>query len=405
MPPRMAPRPLDGRLYTDSAVFDEEMERIFSRMWFCGGRLEELDEPGRFVTREIGGESVVAARTAPVEPCPGSNGGGGANRAKSAAPTAAEPRGSNGAGRSNGAGAATGAAPGLAAFFNVCRHRGARVVDECAGSARAFQCPYHAWTYGLDGRLRGAPHMGDDFDAADAGLVPVRIDAMDGFFFLSLAADGPPLAEVAADLPDLSRFTLDRLVRGDRHEYEARANWKILCENYNECYHCAVVHPELNRVSHYRNGGNLETGRFFVGGPMTLNDGCNSMTATGRSDRPDLPAIDVADRTSVQYYHVYPNLLISLHRDYVVTHTLWPIDAGRTRIVCEWLFDPDAAAAPGFDPSDAVDFWHLVNSQDWEVCALTQAGVASRGYRPTAYEPSEACLQVFDGWYLDRMGL
>ncbi len=381
MTPRKAPRPLDGRLYTDPAVFNEEMERIFSRMWVCGGRLEELDEPGSFVTREIGGESVIAVRTA------------------------AGDHADHAAGGSNGNGAAAEARHGLAAFFNVCRHRGSRVVDECAGRAKVFQCPYHAWTYGLDGRLVGAPHMGDDFDAKSAGLVPVRIGALNGFFYLSLAAGGPPLAEVAGDLPDLSRFTLDRLVRGDRHEYEARANWKILCENYNECYHCAVVHPELNRVSDYRNGGNLETGRFFVGGPMTLNDGCNTMTATGRSHRPDLPAIEVADRTSVQYYHVYPNLLISLHRDYVVTHTLWPIAADRTRIVCEWLFDPDAAAAPDFDPSDAVDFWHLVNSQDWDVCARTQLGVASRGYRPTVYEESEACIQVFDGWYLDQMGL
>ena len=383
MIPRKAPRPLDGRLYTDPAIFNEEMERIFSRLWVCGGRLEELDEPGRFVTREIGGESIIAVRTAAGD---------------------ADPR-SNGAAAANGNGAAGAAANGLAAFFNVCRHRGSRVVDECAGRAKVFQCPYHAWTYGLDGRLVGAPHMGRDFDAKGAGLVPVRIEALNGFFYLSLAVDGPPLAEVAADLPDLSRFTLDQLVRGDRHEYEAQANWKILCENYNECYHCAVVHPELNRVSDYRNGGNLETGRFHVGGPMTLNDGCNTMSATGRSNRPDLPEIDVADRTSVQYFHVYPNLLISLHRDYVVAHTLWPIEAGRTRIVCEWLFDPDTAAAPGFDPSDAVDFWHLVNSQDWKVCARTQLGVASRGYRPTAFEESEACIQIFDGWYLDQMGL
>ncbi len=383
MIPRKAPRPLDGRLYTDPAVFDEETERIFSRLWVCGGRLEELDEPGRFVTREIGGESIIAVRTAAGDADPSSNGAAAAN----------------------GNAAAGAAANGLAAFFNVCRHRGSRVVDECAGRAKVFQCPYHAWTYGLDGRLVGAPHMGRDFDAKGAGLVPVRIEALNGFFYLSLATDGPPLADVAVDLPDLSRFTLDRLVRGDRHEYEAQANWKILCENYNECYHCAVVHPELNRVSDYRNGGNLETGRFHVGGPMTLNDGCNTMTATGRSNRPDLPAIDVADRTSVQYFHVYPNLLISLHRDYVVAHTLWPIEANRTRIVCEWLFDPDTARAPGFDPSDAVDFWHLVNSQDWKVCARTQLGVASRGYRPTAFEESEACIQIFDGWYLDQMGL
>ncbi len=305
MIPRKAPRPLDGRLYTDPGIFNEEMERIFSRLWVCGGRLEELDEPGRFVTREIGGESIIAVRTAAGDADPSSNGAAAAN----------------------GNGAAGAAANGLAAFFNVCRHRGTRVVDECAGRAKVFQCPYHAWTYGLDGRLVGAPHMGRDFDAKGAGLVPVRIEALNGFFYLSLAADGPPLAEVAADLPDLSRFTLDRLVRGDRHEYEAQANWKILCENYNECYHCAVV------------------------------------------------------------------------------HTLWPIEANRTRIVCEWLFDPDTARAPGFDPSDAVDFWHLVNSQDWKVCARTQLGVASRGYRPTAFEESEACIQVFDGWYLDQMGL
>lgn len=389
MTPRMAPRPLDGHLYTDQAIFDEEMERIFSRMWVCGGRLEELDEPGRFVTREIGGESLIAVRTVAADAGAASNGAAAAN----------------GNGSATGADAASETGQGLAAFFNVCRHRGSRVVDECAGSAKVFQCPYHAWTYGLDGRLVGAPHMGRDFDAKTAGLVPVRIDALNGFFYLSLAPDGPPLADVAADLPDLSRFTLGSLVRGDRHEYEAAANWKILCENYNECYHCALVHPELNRVSDYRNGGNLETGRFFVGGPMTLNDGCNSMTASGRSNRPDLPGIEVADRTSVQYFHMYPNLLISLHRDYVVTHTLWPIEANRTRIVCEWLFDPDTAATPDFDPSDAVDFWHLVNSQDWKICARTQLGVGSRGYRPTAFEESEACIQVFDGWYLDQMGL
>ena len=359
------------------------MERIFSRLWVCGGRLEELDEPGSFVTRELGGESVIAVRTAAGD---------------HAVPRCRRIERKRCSGRRHG--------HGLAAFFNVCRHRGAHGSSTSARAGReVFQCPYHAWTYGLDGRLVGAPHMGDDFDAKSAGLVPVRIGALNGFFFLSLETDGPPLSEVAADLPDLSRFTLGRLVRGDRHEYEAQANWKILCENYNECYHCAVVHPELNRVSDYRNGGNLEYGRFFVGGPMTLNDGCNTMTATGRSNRPDLPAIGVGDRTSVQYYHVYPNLLISLHRDYVVTHTLWPIEAGRTRIVCEWLFDPDTAVAPGFDPSDAVDFWHLVNSQDWDVCARTQLGVASRGYSPTAYEESEACLQVFGGWYLDQMGL
>ncbi len=388
--PRKAPRPLDGRLYTDPAVFDEEMERIFSPMWVCGGRIEELDEPGRFVTREIGGESIVAVRTA------AGPGGSPVDRASA---------GNGHGGRDGDAGAASGASSGLAAFFNVCRHRGARVVDECAGNAKVFQCPYHAWTYGLDGRLVGAPHMDADFDAASAGLAPVRIDALGGFFFLSLAPEGPPLAEVAADLPDLSRFTLDRLVRGAYREYEAAANWKILCENYNECYHCAVVHPELNRISDYRSGGDLEFGRYFVGGPMTLNDGCNTMSASGYSDRPDLPAIGAADRTSVQYYHVYPNLLISLHRDYVMTHILWPVEANRTRIVCEWLFDPETVAAPDFDPSDAVDFWHLVNSQDWDVCARTQLGVGSRGYRPTAYEGSEACLQVFDGWYLDQMGL
>ena len=365
--PRKAIRPLDGHLYTDADVFAQEMDRIFARSWMCGGRVDELDEPGRFVTRELGRESIVAVR----------------------------------AGRRKGDGSDS----GLAAFFNVCRHRGARVVDDCAGSARVFQCPYHAWTYGLDGGLVGAPHMDDDFDKTAAGLAPVRIDTLYGFFFLSLDADGPPLAEVAADVPDLSRFTPDRLVRAARHEYEAQANWKILCENYNECYHCALVHPELNRVSDYRNGGNLEFGRYHVGGPMTLNEGCNTMTATGLSSRPDLPAIHAADRTSVQYYHLYPNLLISLHRDYVVTHTLWPFAADRTRIVCEWLFDPEVAAAPGFDPSDAVDFWHLVNQQDWAVCARTQEGVASRGYRPTAYEESEACIQVFDGWYLDQMGL
>jgi Rieske 2Fe-2S family protein len=369
--------PLRGELYTDAALFRRELDELFGGLWLCAGREDAVPRPGDFLVREVGDESIVVSR----------------------------------------------AEDGLLhAFYNVCRHRGARVVAEARGEGRRhFVCPYHAWTYGLDGRLQQAPLMADrpDFRCQDFPLVEVPLESWQGFFFLHLggaaagesgrpaaqAVRGGALADQLADLPDLSSYDLPALRVAARETYRVKANWKLLCENYAECYHCSLVHPQLHRISHFLSGGQQESGGGFVGGPMRLRPGFDTMSVSGVSGRASLPGVRADESDLVRYYNVYPNFLLSLHRDYVLTHTLWPLSPGETYLECEWLFHPDEMARPGFDPADAVEFWDVTNRQDWEICERVQLGVRSRGYRPSRYQAGETCVWEFDRWYRERMGV
>jgi Rieske 2Fe-2S family protein len=147
----------------------------------------------------------------------------------------------------------------------------------------------------------------------------------------------------------------------------------------------------------------LESGACFNGGAMALRDGFTTMSMSGRSSLPQIPGLSADDHRRILYYLVYPNLLLSPHPDYVLTHTIWPLGPARSRVVCEWLFTPEAAAAEGFDPADVVEFWDLTNRQDWELCERAQAGAASRGYRPGPYQSSEDCVHAFDRWYAEQL--
>lgn len=352
---------LPGRPYHDPGIFAAEMERIFASTWICVGHDDEVPAAGDWLVRDVGAESVLVVRDA-----------------------AGVPR----------------------AHYNVCRHRGSRLLDDPTGRGlKKVQCPYHAWTYGHDGRLLGAPLMerAEGFCKDDYGLVAVRIDSWQGFLFINLDDEAAPLAEQLADFPDLSRFHLPELRRGARLTYDVAANWKLLCENYGECYHCGVAHPQLNRISDFRSGGKGLAGACYSGGPMRLNEGFSTMTMSGRSRRPPIPGLDDDDHQTVHYFNLYPTFLLSLHPDYVLTHTLWPREPGRTHVICEWLFPETAVEAPDFDPSDAVEFWDVTNRQDWELCENVQRSVASRGFRPGRYQAGESSVHDFDVWYVDRM--
>ena len=137
---------------------------------------------------------------------------------------------------------------------------------------------------------------------------------------------------------------------------------------------------------------------------MSIKPGFESMTLSGSTARRALPGLSEEDLGVVQYFVIYPNLLLSLHPDYVLTHTVWPLDEGRSRVSCEWLFAEDEICRPGFDPGDAVEFWDLTNRQDWELCETVQKGVRSRGHRPGRYQASEDCVYFFDRWYRSRVG-
>ena len=265
---------------------------------------------------------------------------------------------------------------------------------------RRLQCPYHAWCYGFDGSLQSAPHTEEieDFDPATSGLNRLRMEEVHGLLFADVSGTAGPLADHLGELtPHLEHYRLGDLQRAAAITYDVEANWKAIVENYSECLHCPGVHPELNRLSHYMSGEEYEGAGAWCGGSMTLTEGAETMAANGgHGSRPAIAGLTEAEQRDVLYFALFPNLLVSLHPDYVMVHTLWPRGAGRTEVVCEWFFEPETMAQPGFDAGDAVEFWDTVNRQDWEVCELVQRGIGSRGHVPGRYTETEQTVHAFD---------
>jgi Rieske 2Fe-2S family protein len=349
-----AARTLPAEYYVDREYFDREMERLFARMWVYAGREEEVDRIGRFFLRELVGESIIVTRSA----------------------------------------------TGVNAFYNVCRHRGTRLCTDSDGAfSGSIQCPYHAWTYDLDGRLIGAPHMDEvpHFRKEDYPLNRVAAGTWAGHVFINLDANAAPLTSQLGPLPGkFLSWRMEDLRLGKRIVYDVKANWKLIIQNYNECLHCPNLHPALNRLSHYLSGENEPLQATYMGGRMDLRPGVETLSMDGLCRRDLLPGLSDEDRRRVYYYAIFPNMLLSLHPDYMMVHSLWPIAPDRTINVCEWHFQPSELARAGFDASDAIDFWDMTNRQDWHVCELSQAGISSRAYRPGPYSNREDLLYAFD---------
>jgi glycine betaine catabolism A len=296
-------------------------------------------------------------------------------------------------------------------FYNVCRHRGTRLKEDTCGHASAIQCPYHAWTYGLDGRLIGAPHMDEvpGFDKADYSLRAVRLALWEGFIFINLDENAMPLEEWFAPLNGkFSHWNTSILRPAKRIEYDVRANWKLMFENYSECYHCPGVHPMLAKVSPYDSAENDLSEGPFLGGFMKINRGAG-LTMSGQACALPVGGIkrgegeEAEDDGLVFYYSIFPNMLLSLHPEYVMVHQLWPKSPERTVIVCDWFFHPDAFSRSDFKPDDAIEFWDMTNKQDWHVCELSQQGIASRAYEPGPYSSRESIPAAWDQEYLRHL--
>ena len=360
---------LDRHHYVDGASFERESEML-RREWTCIGRLDELGlaRSARPLRRrravvDFLGESVIVT---------------------------ADESGS------------------LRAFANVCRHRGSQLVpvepsaraDAC--DAKSLRCPYHSWTYGLDGRLLHAPHTEDvDVDRSAFGLNALRADTWGGFLWLTEDLEAPAVLEALSPVPDrVRRYPLDTLAVGTRLEYSVAANWKVLAENYNECYHCGPVHPELSRlVPAFAGGG---AGLEWEDG-IPHRDGAWTFTLSGTSDRAPFPDLDDAERVRHKGELVYPNLLLSLAAEHVAAFVLRPTAVDRTEVTCELLFAADEIAKPGFDPSDAADLWDLVNRQDWAICESVQRGMSSRYYSQGWFAPMEDAALDIRRWLLPRL--
>ncbi len=288
----------------------------------------------------------------------------------------------------------------LAAFANICRHRGHELLAcGAASDRRVVQCPYHAWTYELDGRLRSAPHAAamPNVVPEELGLLPVASVEWGGWLFVNVDGEGPPFDEHLGGLADLLApwGTADLRV-GATHRYALAANWKVAIENYHECSHCPLIHPELCRVSPANSGINVDdVPGAFVGGAMRLADSATTMSLDGRSPLAPLPCLDEDHRRQVLYVQLFPNLLISLHPDYVMTHRIEPLTATTSTIECQWLFAADVVADPGFDPSFAVDFWDITNRQDWSAVESVQRGIDSCRFVPGVFAANEDAVYHF----------
>jgi Rieske 2Fe-2S family protein len=259
-------------------------------------------------------------------------------------------------------------------------------------------CPYHAWTYELNGELSWAKGFHDNpgFDASQWGLLELPVTEWHGLVFADGSGHAQPLSEQLDSLEHLvAPYDMGRLRVAGRHDYVVNANWKILTENYHECYHCPSIHPELCQVSPPQSGGNYANTGRWVGGNMDLRDGMATMSLDGRSPADALPGLDEAGRREVIYVNVFPNVLLSLHPDYVMVHHLTPLAADRTHIECTWWFAPEAVDRPGFDPAFAVEFWDITNQQDWRACESVQRGLSSPHAKPGPLSPDEDAVYQF----------
>jgi len=365
---------LPSSWYYSEDTFQREKERIFCREWFCAAREEELPKPGDYLVLDIVGESILIVR--------------------------------------NRQGV-------VRAFYNVCRHRGSRLcrtdgahmpgaaVQGGVIAGRSILCPYHQWSYDLDGHLIAAPHLGNvpGFDKSAIQLYPVGVECWGGFVFLHLTpAEAQPFAAQLGAIPArIERYPLSELVIGRTITYEVAANWKAICENYNECYHCGGVHPELCAVvPSFREAGGAELD-WTRGVPHRA--GAYTFTRSGTSTRRPFPALNQDERERHKGELIYPNLFLSLACDHAAVFILLPRAAERTDIVCHFLFEPQEVTKAAFDPADVVEFWDIVNRQDWAICESVQKGMRSRVHRHGYYAPMEDFSLDIRRYVTERLAL
>ena len=366
---------LPGHYYTDPEIFRAEQQKIFNVEWIYIGRADAIPHRGDVLRVEVGTESVIVVR------------------------------GRDGAVRG---------------FLNVCRHRGAELCQTgTTNVGNAIRCPYHSWAYALDGKLLAAPNWKSmpDFDRDKYRLGSVAVEIWNGLIWVNLDPDASSLADqlepilryrLGDEAERINRYRIGDLVVAARIEYDVAANWKIIGENFQECYHCTTIHPELiEQIPTFADYEKLAQNGYQQGG-YEFATGREGFSLSGRANFDPLPGLVAGDSRKYFGMVLRPNCFVSLLPDHVIVHKFRPVAPDRTLVVCDWLFPPAAVAAEGFDPADSVELFHRVNTQDFAAAEWCQPNMNSRLYRDGGVLvpiESEVIGKWYYAWYRARMGL
>lgn len=349
--------------YYDDGWFAEEQKAIWSRHWIYAGRVNDLP-PMTMRRIAVAGQNLILVRDR------------------------------------DGA---------ITAFHNTCRHRGSELCTEGEKTlnSRLIACPYHQWSYGLDGRLVRTPFVSitPDFRKEDFGLFPVHVRLWNGFIYLCLA-DTPPAFEEAPDLgaDALDNWPMDRLVTGHSFVKALDCNWKVFWENYNECLHCPGIHPELSAAVPIYSRGYMAENEAPDWTPghepgHALREGAATWSMNGKPCGPEFPDLTEAQRAAGQIFvTMLPTMFIVAHVDYVRAVSLRPLGPEKTELRAEWLFPAKTLARPDFDLGNVVDFATLVMVQDGTACEMNQRGLKSARYDRGVLMPQEFDVYRFQSW-------
>ncbi len=348
--------------YSDKALYEFEQQEIFRKLWVGIGRADRWRQPGDYAELEVAGVPVVVLRNDCGE---------------------------------------------LRAFANSCRHRGAKLL-EGEGNCRVIRCPFHRWTYSLDGRLMVAPKMDRtaDFDLADHALVPVRVDTSEGFAFVCLDADTPALGKWLGDFRDLhDPWALSELASTRRRELEVSCNWKLFLEIFNEYYHLPYVHAEtLNGLYNVPRNPDPVAGNYVTQFGSTEGTGALLVNSQGHT-LPRIPGLPDNAAKGTRYSWIFPNMSFAAGRESIWVYEAIPLAPDRTRVGMTVCFPPGTAACDGFDKQARAYYERMDIALDEDIPALVnqQQGLCSPLARQGRFCRLEPSVAEFACWYTDTI--
>ncbi|HSE50224.1 MAG TPA: aromatic ring-hydroxylating dioxygenase subunit alpha [Terriglobales bacterium] len=311
--------------YTDERVAELERRTVFARSWQMVGRAEQLAHPGQFITAEVAGEPIVAVRGADQQ---------------------------------------------LRAFYNVCRHHAAAVMTEPCGTAQHLRCPYHGWTYGLDGALKGVPEFDgvQCFERSQMGLVPVRVELWEKFVFVCLDPNAVSLSDyLGAMVQQFTPMHLEKLHFAERRVFELKCNWKVFVDNYLDGgYHVPHLHKGLNSILEYKNYTIENNGRFCLQSSPIDPSGGEAMTAQVRQGQ-------------ALYYWLYPNVMFNWYEGYLDTNLVFPLAIDHMLVAFDFYF-ADVSPASAARNKQSMDVSERIQDEDHSICESVQRGLKSRAY-------------------------